>query len=35
VRLADGFQLGFDAAQVGGARFEVVHRLGGVGLAPA
>jgi len=32
VGLADGFQLGLDTAQVGGARFQVVHGLGGVFL---
>ncbi|EWS63648.1 hypothetical protein Y695_03117 [Hydrogenophaga sp. T4] len=32
MRLADGFQLGLDPAQVGGARFQVVQRLGRIGL---
>ena len=32
VGLADGLELALDAAQVGHARFEVVHRLLGVGL---
>ena len=32
MRLAHGFELGFDAPQIGGARFEVVQRLAGIGL---
>ena len=35
MRLADGFQVGFDMAQIGHARLQVVHRFVHIGLHAA